>query len=65
VLPLLGLTGYPTTMGIDPVTRGIVAWDGVLNSVDQVVVHTWARSAITARRASSAVLTTDAAMDLP
>jgi len=65
VLPLLGLIGYPTTMGIDPVTRGIVAWDGVLNSVDQAGVHTWARSAITARCASSAVLTTDAAMDLP
>ena len=66
VLTLLGLNGYPTTVGIDPVTRGLAAWGGVLNSADQAVVHTWARSAMTARLDSSAgVLTTDAALDLP
>ena len=68
VLPLLGLSGYPSTLGIDPVTRGIAAWSGVLNIADQAVVHTWARSAMTPPPppgASSAMLTTDAALDRP
>ena len=30
VLPLLGLSGYPSTLGIDPVTRGIAAWSGCI-----------------------------------
>ncbi len=64
VLPLLGLSVYPGTLGIDPVTRGIAAWTGVLNDADQAVVHTWARSAMTAQR-GGVVLTTDAALDVP
>ncbi len=65
VLPLLGLTAYPSTLGIDPLTRGIAAWDGVLNDADQEVVRTWARSAMTAPVVSSVALTTDASLDRP
>ncbi len=65
VLTLLGLTGYPSTLGIDPLTRGVAAWDGVLNGADQEIVHTWARSAMSVPAANPVVLTTGAALDRP
>lgn len=42
VLPLLGLEGYPSTVAVDPQTRSLSVWDGVLQEGDQDAIRAWA-----------------------
>jgi len=41
VLPLLGVTGYPSTVAVDPSTGAISSWTGVLGDADQQAIMAW------------------------
>lgn len=42
VLPLLGLTGYPATVAVDPSTGAISSWTGVLDDAEHQALLAWA-----------------------
>jgi len=44
VLPLLGVTGYPATVAVDPSTGAISSWTGVLGDADHQAIMAWAES---------------------
>jgi hypothetical protein len=44
VLPLLGVTGYPSTVAIDPGTGAISSWTGVLSEGDHQALLAWSES---------------------
>ncbi len=44
VLPLLGLTGYPATVAVDPSTGAISSWTGVLDDAEHQALLAWAAS---------------------
>jgi len=44
VLPLLGVTGYPSTVAVDPSTGAISSWTGVLGDADHQAIMAWAES---------------------
>jgi hypothetical protein len=41
VLPLLGVSGYPATVAIDPATGAISSWTGVLGEADHEALLAW------------------------
>ena len=41
-LPLLGVTGFPATVGVDARTGAVAAWTGVLGAAAQEAVLAWA-----------------------
>ena len=43
-LPLLGLTGYPATVAVDPSTGAISSWTGVLDDAEHQALLAWAAS---------------------
>lgn len=42
VLPLLGVSGYPSTVAVDPSTGAISSWTGVLGDADHQAIMAWA-----------------------
>lgn len=40
-LPLLGLAGFPSTVAVDPVNRGLAVWEGVLTPADREAIQAW------------------------
>lgn len=44
VLPLLGVSGYPSTVAVDPSTGAISAWTGVLGEADHEAIMAWAEA---------------------
>ncbi len=60
VLRLLGLRGYPVTIAVQPGSRAMTAWSGVLNEADHRTLMVWAAStrAATATSLDASIRTT-------
>lgn len=53
VLPLLGLNGFPSTVAVEPVKRGLSVWEGVLTDSDREAIRAWSLPAGTALAAGA------------